>query len=257
MAKKRNGSKVINLVAGLVVTVALILVWHFVLPYVGEKTALVSYVSYAILLFGAVWVVDAILSFWKAPDCDYQGKVNKMFGVYGFVGIIVFMLFAGIVQGAIPVLFPGVPRLDGFSKTALTLVGFALLLQNALHIGEKKLWPVVSAYLTLEAGLIFSVFVDMKITAGIMCAVVFVFFVIDAVLTGKKLGFSTFGAILWEGIYVGLLALVLLALGTFRVKAGGAVASHAARAAIYLGVAICVALVMFIVSKLANKKTAK
>lgn len=254
-------AKILNLIASLLVTAVLILVWHFVLPHVGEKTPLIRLISYSILLFNVIWIVDALLSFWKVnEEASNQEKVGKMQMIYAFIGIIVFSLFAALIHPVVAVFFAdSTPALliSGFSKSALTLIGFALLVQTSLHFGTKKLWTLISGVATFAVGLIFSSFCNLNVATGIMCAVVAVFFFIDVILSGKKLEVSPVRFTLWEVIYVGILAIELLIIHFIPIHLSTHVATFSVRAVVNLAFALVIDAAFFIVYIITRKKSKK
>lgn len=256
--KKGNMKKILNLVASLLVTAVLILVWHFVLPHVGEKTNLIKLISYSILLFNVLWIVDAALSFRKiSEDMDNQEKVGRAQQLYAVVGFIVFLVFSALAHAVVAVFFGDnqpVLIVSGFSKSALTLIGFGLLLQNSLHIDGNKLWTLISGIATFGTGLIFSSFLNLNATTGIMCAVAAVFFFIDIFLTDKKLEVSLIRFAIWEAVYVAVMALALLIIHYIPIHLGSRVATYSVRAVVNLAFALVIDAVILIASTIARKK---
>lgn len=259
--KSSNTKKILNLVASLLVTAALILVWHFVLPHVGEKTNLIKLISYSILLFNVLWIVDAVLSLRKlAEGMSNQEIVAKAQNLYALVGFVVFLVFSALVHAVVAVFFGDnqpVLLISGFSKCGLTLIGFGLLLQNSLHFNGNKLWTLISGIATFAAGLIFSTFLNLNATVGIMCTVAAIFFFIDVFLTGKKLEVSPIRFTIWEAVYVAVMALALLIIRFIPIHLSNHIATYSVRAVVNLAFAAVIDVIFIIISVIMRKNKKK
>lgn len=261
MAQKSTKKKVLNLIASLLVIAVLILAWHFIVPAAGKITDLMKVVSYSLLLFNVVWILDALLAFKKYPaELSTQDKVAKAQMFYAMIGFIAFLLFSALIHGVVSVFFAdgGLElMIGGFAKCALTLIGFALLLQCSLHVGGKKIWVLVSGLATFVVGVIFSTFLAPNAATGIMVAVTAICFLADVFLTGKKEGVSPIRFTVWEAVYVGIMALALLIIRYIPIRfPGNHVATFAVRAAVDLAFAIVIDAIFLIVGMIVRKKKA-
>lgn len=255
--KSSNMKKILNLVASLLVTAILILVWHFVVPHVGEKTGLIKLVGYNIVLFNVLWIVEAALSMRKLPEgMSNKELVSKAQKLYALVGFVVFLVLSALIHAIVAVFFGNnTPELiiSGFSKCALILIGFGLLLQNALHVNSSKLWTLISGAATFACGLIFSTFLDLNATAGIMCGVAAVFFFVDVFLTGKKLEVSPIWFSVWEAVYVVVMAVALLIIWVIPIHLNNHIATYSVRGVVNLAFALLIDAIIIIASVIVRK----
>ena len=260
MSKKHcKKTKILNLVTSLLVTAVCILVWHFVLPYIGEKTNLVKLMCYGILLFDTIWITDAALSLWNPPaDLSNQERAEKTQRVYAIVGFVVFLLYSALAHAVVAV-FDGKNTAEfmigGISKCALAVIGFSLLLTNALnHETERRIWTIISGIATFAVGIIFSTFLSLDITSIIMCIVVAIYFFVDVFITGKKMGIAPVRFSLWSIIYIAVMALALLILHFIPIHFGNHVLTYLVRGIVNLVFALVIDAIIILVSVIMHKR---
>lgn len=259
MARKHSkGTKILNLVTSVLVTAVCILVWHFVLPFIGEKTNLVKLMCYGILLFDTIWITDAALSLWSpSAELSAQERIDKIQTVYAMVGFVVFLLFSALAHAVVAV-FDGnntaEMMISGVSKCALAVIGFSLLLTNSLnHESERRIWTIISGVTTFAVGVIFSTFLSLDIASVIMCVVVAIYFFADVFTTGKKLEISPVRFSIRSVIYIGILALTLLIVHFIPLHFGGSIVTFLVRGVVNLAFALVIDVVILFVTGISRK----
>lgn len=222
--KERSGetlsskrSKALNLVASGVVTALLVLVWHAMVPHIVEFTPPVKLISYLIPLFGMTWILDAALAFYHAPQkkAAAEQALTVQF-VYAAVGLIVFALYAATAHAIVAVLFDGGEKSLIFAtssaeKCTLALTGFCILLSRSLRDFPRRLklgliYPFIPA-----VGILLSFAVpDLIVVTTGMAILTVLISGIDLVTTCKRSGVSIASFAVRHGVYLLLLAVVML-----------------------------------------------
>lgn len=260
--KQSKGKKGISLAISVIVTAALIVVWHFAAPQLMEHVDinLVKFVSYALLLFGMTWILNEAMGLVKAPEGTTEEQISVLHNRRALVGMVAYLLYSALVHAVVSVLFDNgekqlMLRVASVEKCALAFIGYCLLLQNAMHVESKSTLTVVSGAVVFVLGAVLSLFLDQKIVAAILAAVTLVFFYVDATTTYKKLGVSSNKFVARQ---IGLLAIISLVM-IFRyftaIHFGGKVFRFVLSAIINLVIAVVVDVILIVVMKASGKKS--
>lgn len=264
MNQQNKQKRILNLTASIVVTAALILAWHFIAPLLIESSlGIAKYVSYALLLYGATWIVDAAMLLAKEPEVGTaEAKIGVLQNRCALVGMVVYLAYSALAHGAVAVLFDngglGLMYRGGngsIEKCGLAFIGFCLLLQSALHNEGKRALPVASGILTFVLGSVLAAFMDARIVVAIMAAVTMILFFVDAAVSYKPLGVSPSKFILKQIGFLAILSAVMVIRHFTPILTGSRVSRTVVSTVINLAIAAVIDVILAVAFKSAGKKT--
>lgn len=195
MLNASNKKKTLNLVASILVTALVIVVWRLAEPGLSDITHFIKLVSYGILLFGMTWILDAIFCFYKAEKkatpLDSALSIQRARAVTGIFG---YLMFSALCHPAVAVLFYDLERAHGFDmvglgKFSLVMFGFVTFVSNSLGILGKRTWTGFAYAGVFGLGLLFTVLfpkVYIAIPTLTMAGLAIVISYIDLFTTCKK-----------------------------------------------------------------------
>ncbi len=245
MITASKNKKTCNLVASVLVTAALIVAWHFAVPQFETITNTVKYVSYAILLFGMTWILDALFAFAKGKeDLPPAERVVRMQTTRALVGMVAYLLYAALSHAVVAVLFANGQKILAFpfasaEKDGLAFVGFCLFLAGPLSLLKSRKGLCAAYILPPLVALAFSFApISMNWGIGVMAALTVLLFYVDALQAYKTTGVSANAYVLRQIVYLALLAAVMVLRYFTPVNSGNNVAQFAFSGLINLAIAV-------------------
>lgn len=212
--EKNGGRRILSAVLSVIVTVVLMVVWHFVAVNLKEVTIAEKLLSYMILLFGMAWFLDAVLpTAGDAKGKDPAEKLLKAQYIRALVGFVAFFLFSALAHAMVAVLFDNGARsleFGAFEKYALDFTGFGIFMAGALKgFPHRKGMSAVYAAIPVIGLLLSFVHVPLLVDSIIMLALTVVVTLFDIIHTCKASNISSKSALINQ---IGSLAILTLVL---------------------------------------------
>lgn len=274
--------RTINLLASIIVTGLLIVVWYFIIGQYRTFAASVKFISYGILLYGMTWILDAVflLAEGSGSDKTHGGRTHGSGKGKGLdllkagegepltlrlqfrralAGMILYLLYSALVHAVAAVLFDGgkaelMIRSGSMEKCALAFIGYCLFLQNALHRDGKRVWSFLSGILTFALGIILALVLDLRIVSVILAVITMLFFLYDANSTYKELNLSPKTFIRRQIGFLALISVVMIFRFLTPVHFGGRVGQFVISALINLLIAVIIDVVLLVIMRKRDKK---
>lgn len=264
--------KGIYLAASVIVTAILIVAWHFAVPQLLETESLLNFTkftSYAILLFGLTWIMDAVMGFAGGPeDAPMEERIRVGQNRRMLAGLIPMLLYSALDHPAVAVLFADGDKTlmlhtPSMLKCALVFVGFCILMQNALRPQNKTPWTLITGVLTYAVGAVMSLISGSFVSdtlewvpSLIFAVIAVVILVVDAVTSYKQLQGSCVSFIAKQTVFLALISAVMIVrlLTPMNKYISNTVLEFVVSGVINLVIAVVLVVIFALLMKLTGKK---
>ena len=263
---KQTKTNLILLLVGVVVAAGMIVGWSLAMNALSNTRA-ARLACYLLLLCVGVGLVELAYAFFagfamnKLADQDTEGKYRFLFGTRLLIAVVVCLVYAAVIHGAVVVVFGKISSaywlvIPAIAKCGLAVFAYLLIMGNTVQHCFKSWVRVLIDVAIIGGGIGLSFAVSLNLAVLIMVAVKVIVMVVDVLLNYKKkeLVFSPIGFLVENVIYAAIPCVVMVARRLTNFSVGSTVANHILSTVINMVIGVVIAFVLIMMDSTFRKE---